>query len=328
MQFTSMTLADSIKQEAAVLGFDAVGISPILPPDSAPLPLLDRLREWLRQSYCGAMAWMGRDPERRADPRRVLPGCRSIVSVGMNYYTDQRADEGPAHGRIARYAWGQDYHHVMGPRLEQLAARIRHLAPEAETRWYVDTGPIMEKAWAQQAGVGWIGKHSNLVSTRFGSWLLLGEILTTLALDPDEPAVDLCGLCTLCIRACPTGAIIEPYVVDARRCISYLTIELPRTGQSIVDELSGKLGNRMFGCDDCLDACPYNIQETPTAEPAFQPSSYTLAPDLEECSGLTESEFATRFHHSPIRRAKHAGFLQTVRIALRNASATDRRPIG
>jgi epoxyqueuosine reductase len=323
-----MTLADSIKQEAAALGFDAVGISHVLPSDSAPLPLLDRLREWLRQGYCGVMAWMGRDPERRADPQRVLPGCRSIVSVGMNYYTDRRADEGPAHGRIARYAWGQDYHNVMGPRLEQLAARIRLLAPEAETRWYVDTGPIMEKAWAQQAGIGWIGKHSNLVSTRFGSWLLLGEILTTLELDPDEPAVDLCGSCTLCIRACPTGAIVESYVVDARRCISYLTIELPRTGELIADELSGKLGNRIFGCDDCLDVCPYNIQETPTAEPAFQPSSYTLAPDLEEYSDLTESEFATRFHHSPIRRAKHAGFLQTVRIALRNASATDRRSIG
>jgi epoxyqueuosine reductase len=156
----------------------------------------------------------------------------------------------------------------------------------------------------------------------------LGEILTTLELDPDEPAVDLCGSCTLCIRACPTGAIVESYVVDARRCISYLTIELPRTGELIADELSGKLGNRIFGCDDCLDVCPYNIQETPTAEPAFQPSSYTLAPDLEEYSDLTESEFATRFHHSPIRRAKHAGFLQTVRIALRNASATDRRSIG
>jgi epoxyqueuosine reductase len=215
----------------------------------------------------------------------------------------------------------------MGSQIQQLAARIRQFAPDAETRWYVDTGPIMEKAWAERAGLGWIGKHSNLVSARFGSWLVLGEILTTLELDPDEPAVDLCGSCALCIRACPTGAITEPYVVDARRCISYLTIEWPRTGAPIPDEFSGKLGNRMFGCDDCLDVCPYNVNATPTRESAFQPSSQTLAPVLNECVGLTESEFTARFRRSPIRRAKHAGFLRNAMTALRNtrnASSADR----
>ena len=319
-----MTLSEAIKYEAASLGFDAVGISRVPLPHPPAVSLLNRLREWLRQGYCGAMTWMTRHPERRSDPRLILRGCRSIVSVGMNYYTERRADESPGHGRIARYAWGQDYHDVIGPKLEQLAARIRQLPPDAETRWYVDTGPIMEKAWAQQAGLGWIGKHSNLVSTRFGSWLLLGEILTTLELDPDEPAVDLCESCTLCIRACPTGAITEPYVVDARRCISYLTIELPRTGESIPDEFSAKLGNRIFGCDDCLDVCPYNVQATATAEPAFQPSSHTLAPTLAECAGLTESEFYARFLHSPIRRAKYAGFLRTVSMAITHAGATHR----
>lgn len=319
-----MTYADTIKREAKALGFDDVGISQAPLLDASSFPLVDRLLEWLRQGYHGAMAWMARDPERRSAPQRVLPGCRSIISVGMNYYTDQRADERSGHGRIARYAWGQDYHEVIGQRLEQLATRIRQLDPEAEARWYVDTGPIMEKAWAERAGLGWIGKHSNLVSTRFGSWLLLGEILTTLELDPDEPAVDLCGSCTLCIRACPTGAITEPYVVDARRCISYLTIELPRSGEPIPDEFSGKLGNRIFGCDDCLDVCPYNVNATPTGEPAFQPSPHTLAPDLETCAGITEPEFTARFRHSPIRRAKHAGFLRNVTTALRNASAADR----
>lgn len=319
-----MTLSEAIKYEATTLGFDAVGISQVPLPDPAARSLVDRLREWLRQGYCGAMAWITRDPERRADPQLALAGCRSIISVGQNYYTDRQADESPDHGRIARYAWGQDYHDVLGPRLEQLAARIRQLAPEAHTRWYVDTGPVMEKAWAQQAGLGWIGKHSNLVSTRFGSWLLLGEILTTLELDPDEPGVDLCGSCTLCIRACPTGAITEPYVVDARRCISYLTIELPRTGDPIPEEFRGKVGNRIFGCDDCLDVCPYNVQATPTAEPALQPSPHTLAPRLVDCAGLTESEFTTRFRHSPIRRAKHGGFLRTVSLAMENAAATQR----
>ncbi|HJU03525.1 MAG TPA: 4Fe-4S double cluster binding domain-containing protein, partial [Nitrospiraceae bacterium] len=163
-----------------------------------------------------------------------------------------------------------------------------------------------------------IGKHSNLVSPDFGSWLLLGEILTTLDLDPDDPAADLCGSCTLCIRACPTGAITEPYVVDARRCISYLTIELPRTGKLIPDDLSRDVGNRIFGCDDCLDVCPYNVNETPTNEAAFQPSALTLAPRLSEMAALTESEFVAAFQHSPIRRAKHAGVLANVRSALRN----------
>jgi epoxyqueuosine reductase len=264
------------------------------------------------------MAWLAREPARRFDPRLVLPGCRSVISVGLNYYTDQQADEAPDNGRIARYAWGEDYHDVFGKRLDQLAARIRDLAPEAETRWYVDTGPVMEKAWAQQAGLGWIGKHSNLVSTRFGSWLLLGEILTTLELDADEPGADLCGSCTLCIRACPTGAIVEPYVVDARRCISYLTIELPRTGEAVPDELSSRLGNRIFGCDDCLDICPYNVSATPTAERAFHPSAFTLAPQLDHCARMTESEFADRFRLSPIRRAKYAGFLRNVAMAFRN----------
>ncbi len=178
-----MTLAESIKHEAKILGFDTAGISRVLPCYDSADSGSTRLMQWLRQGYHGTMAWLARDPTRRSDPRLVLPGCRSVISVGLNYYTDRQADEAPDNGRIARYAWGEDYHDVFGKRLDQLAARIRDLAPEAETRWYVDTGPVMEKAWAQQAGLGWIGKHSNLVSTRFGSWLLLGEILTTLELD-------------------------------------------------------------------------------------------------------------------------------------------------
>ena len=220
-----MALSRAIKQEALALGFDAVGIARVFPAEEEQR-LFTRLTRWIEQGYHGAMAWMGRTPEKRADPRQVLPHCRSIISLGTNYLTKPRADERPGYGRIARYAWGQDYHKVLEDRLKQLEHRIRDLAPTADTRSYVDTGPIMEKAWAEQAGLGWIGKHSNLVSAEFGSWLLLGEILTTLDLEADEPAADLCGSCTLCIQACPTEAIVEPYVVDARRCISYLTIEL------------------------------------------------------------------------------------------------------
>jgi epoxyqueuosine reductase len=331
-----MSLTEAIKREALALGFSAVGISRVthsgppsafgLQPDSSlpdhatPLPryLLSRLTEWLRQGYHGTMAWMTRDPSRRSDPQLVLPGCRSILSVGMNYYTDNRANEQPGMGRIARYAWGKDYHKVMSQRLSQLEAKIAALVPGITTRSYVDTGPIMEKAWAQQAGLGWIGKHSNLVSAECGSWLLLGEILTTLDLEPDEPATDLCGSCTLCIQACPTGAIVEPYVVNARLCISYLTIELRGGREVIPDELAAQIGNRIFGCDDCLDVCPFNLRADATNEPAFAPTPLTLAPSLDRLAQIGEENFSNTFKESPLKRAKLSGLLRNVGIAQEN----------
>ena len=334
-----MTLAATIKQEARSLGFDAVGISrvddstPISPlsnlstgpggdrSTSYPQGLFDRLSEWIRRGYHGNMAWMERTPKKRADPRHVLPGCRSILSVGVNYLTEHRANEQSGYGRIARYAWGKDYHKVLLKRLQQLEDFLHDLAPEAHTRCYVDTGPIMEKAWAERAGLGWIGKHSNLVSAEHGSWLLLGEILTTLNLEPDEPATDLCGSCTLCIQACPTKAIIEPYVVDATRCVSYLTIELRGDDTPISQELQSGMGNKIFGCDDCLDVCPFNLRSEPTREETFQPSSVTLSPDLNALSELDESTFSTLFQQSPIRRAKLHGLRRNVAIAQRNMNS-------
>lgn len=351
-----MSLAETIKREALALGFEAVGIARISqslqpsagtsqpsalstqssarPPEASggralsaasetpctPLPhlLFRRLSEWLDRGYHATMGWLAKAPERRADPTLVLPGCRSLVCVGTNYFTGHQAREVPGYGRIARYAWGRDYHQVLLPRLEQLADFIRQLAPGAHTRCYVDTGPVMEKPWAQAAGLGWIGKHSNLVSSRFGSWLLLGEVLTTLDLDPDEPAQDLCGTCTLCIKACPTGAITDPYVVDAARCISYLTIERHHPGQDIDPSLQPQLGNRIFGCDDCLDICPFNAQASPTPEPSFQPSPLTAEPSLARLAALPKEEFDSLFAQSPIRRASLAGFRRNVQIALRN----------
>jgi len=331
-----MSLTESIKAEARSLGFDAVGISRVdgsrskfdvrssefsnnLEPRTSFTQLLyDRLAEWLQRGYHGTMAWMTRDPARRSDPQLVLPGCRSMISVGMNYYTDNRADEQPGMGRIARYAWGKDYHTVMSQRLAQLEVKIAALAPGVTTKAYTDTGPIMEKAWAQQAGLGWIGKHSNLVSAESGSWLLLGEILTTLDLIEDEPATDLCGSCTLCIQACPTGAIVEPYVVDARLCISYLTIELRGGRELIPDELASQMGNRIFGCDDCLDVCPFNLRSDATNEPAFAPTPSTLAPNLDALAQISEENFKTTFKESPVKRAKRSGLLRNVGIAQEN----------
>ena len=314
-----MSLTEAIKREALALGFDAVGIARVDTP-AAPLQhrLFTRLTQWLTHGFHGAMAWMSKTPEKRADPRVVLPGCHSIVSVGINYLTDYRPDERSGHGRIARYAWGRDYHKVLSDRLKQLEQRLHSLAPETKTLVYVDTGPVMEKAWAEQAGLGWIGKHSNLVSAEHGSWLLLGEILTTLELEPDEPATDLCGSCTLCIQACPTKAIIEPYVVDATRCISYLTIELRGDHTAIPDELQSRMGNKIFGCDDCLDVCPFNLRAEPTQEPAFQPAAVTLAPRLDDLAKMDEPTFSALFQDSPIKRAKHSGLLRNISIARRN----------
>ena len=311
-----MSIGQAIKREARLLGFDAVGItSVVLEPAHG---LLDRLQEWLRRGYHGTMAWMARDPDRRAHPQIVLPGCRSIISVGMNYDTGLRAIEGRGHGRIARYAWGKDYHDVLSDRLVLLENKVRDLVPEAITRSYVDTGPVMEKAWAQQAGLGWIGKHSNLVSSDHGSWLVLGEILTTLELPPDAPGTDLCGTCSLCIQACPTNAIVEPYVVDATRCISYLTIEFRGPRRDIPVDLTARMGNHIFGCDDCLDVCPFNLRAEPTTEPAFQPDATTLGPRLDDLAALDEETFAGLFRHSPIRRSKLSGLQRNVAIAQEN----------
>jgi epoxyqueuosine reductase len=268
------------------------------------------------------MQWMAKDPERRADPRKILPGCQSIICVGINYWTDIRPEEGPGYGRIARYAWGKDYHRLLKKRLKILEQSISELAPESSTRSYVDTGPVMEKIWAQRAGLGWIGKHSNLVSPTFGSWLLLGEVLTTLELEPDEPGTDLCGTCTLCIRACPTQAITEPYIVDATKCISYLTIEYRDDLISIPQELRSQMGNRIFGCDDCLDACPYNVNASPSKDPAFFPTALTQKPNLHQLSQMNEETFAKTFQGSPIRRPKHSGFQRNVQVALSNDTRT------
>ncbi len=330
-----MSLTESIKHEATRLGFDVVGVarlsnkssswqasSSLADGESVSSQSYTRLKKWLDQGFQATMEWMGRSPERRSDPEKVLPGCRSIVSVGLNYFTGHQSDECEGNGRIARYAWGKDYHNVFKSRLKQLEGIIQSLAPDAQTKWYVDTGPIMEKAWAQEAGLGWIGKHSNLVSPEYGSWLLLGEILTTLELEADSPGSDLCGSCMLCIQACPTEAIVDPYVVNAERCISYLTIEYRGQEEDIPSELKKKVGNRIFGCDDCLDVCPYNHNEVTTEESAFQPNTFMLGPSLSEILSLQPEEFQEQFQGSPIRRAKHQGLLRNTRIAQENSGGS------
>lgn len=305
-------MADSaeerIKSKARELGFSLVGIA-----DAGPLPdESSRLREWLRRGYQGTMAWMERWFEKRSDPRVILPGAKSLVCVAANYYTPFQHRADAEHGKISRYAWGEDYHRLLGHRLEDLRTWMAGEFPGTEATWYVDTGPVLEKAWAQRAGIGWQGKHANVITREYGSWVFLGEIITSLALQPDPPATDHCGTCTLCIEACPTGAIVEPYVVDSGKCLSYLTIE-HRTG--ISGEITGQFEGWIYGCDICQDVCPWNQKfSQPTSEQAFMPQEDRAEPMLEGWSRMSREEFNERFRTSPIKRTRWEGLMRNIGI--------------
>ena len=299
---------ERIKRKAAELGFSLTGIAQAgeLHPEG------ELLHEWLDRGYAGGKNWMEKRAEERGDVRTLVPQARSVIVVAMNYYTlSVHGTEGPA-TRISRYAWGEDYHSVMGERLFQLWVWMREEFPGVEGRWYVDTGPVMEKAWAQRAGIGWPGKHTNVISREFGSWVFLGVIISSLALEPDAPAVDRCGTCTRCIDACPTAAIVDPYVLDAGRCISYLTIE--HRGP-IDPDVSGGLDGWLFGCDVCQDVCPWNRKRA-TASPLaeFSPRDGFLHPDVQAWREMTGDEFVAQFAGSPVLRAKHAGFVRNLAL--------------
>jgi epoxyqueuosine reductase len=304
-------LSKKIKERAAELGFAKVGIVPALPLDDERA----RLEEWLRRGFHGEMRWMARDPRLRTDPRLLLPDARSVVVVALNYYTPHSHTEGASEGKISRYAWGDDYHEVVGEKLKGLLAWIKEQRPEAEGKACVDIQPMMDKAWGVRAGLGWIGKHSNLITRDYGSWVFLGELLLNLELEYDTEAVeDHCGSCTLCIEACPTDAIREPYVVDSNRCISYATIEL--RAPELPAQVSANLEGWLYGCDICQDVCPWNRFEQPTAEERFEPreGNLTLAPrDILE---LTQEDYAARFRRSAIKRAKLVGLKRNARALL------------
>src|SRR5919108_906612 len=305
-------LREQIKAEATALGFDLIGITA-----AEPLAHGGRLRAWVAQGFAGEMGYMSRDVEKRVDPSRVLPEVRSIIVLGMNYYTSStRPEASPGRGWISRYAWGQDYHTVLGDKLKALVAFIRELeGADVQARWYVDTGPILERELAWRAGLGWPGKNTNLINRRLGSWLFLGAILLNRELVYDAPATAHCGTCTRCLVACPTGALVAPGVLDARRCISYLTIELRG---SIPRELRPLMGTHIFGCDICQAVCPWNRQAPVSSEAAFLPRAGYAALELIPLLRLSEDEFRLQFRGSPITRAKRRGFLRNVAVALGN----------
>lgn len=265
------------------------------------------------------MAYLTRDPSRRLDPRSVFPEAQSLIVVAMNYHNETVTPEwiSSANGVIAQYARGLDYHDILKEKLETLAAFVRSQVDEpVKTRVYVDTGPLLERDYATAAGLGWYGKHTNLIHKKQGSWLLLGELLIDLVLEYDRPATSHCGSCTRCIDACPTAAILKPYVVDSRRCLSYLTIELKG---AIPEEYREAIGNHIFGCDICQDVCPWNRKAPFSSEDSFDSRPWTDTPPLAAFLRWTHEEFRHKFKGSPIKRAKRRGFLRNVAVALGNS---------
>lgn len=317
---TEREASERICATARALGFDAVGVAPAEPP-----PHADFLREWLARGYAGEMAWLARRAAEREDPRRVLPGARSVVVVGLVYDPGPEAGDAPAQsrGKVARYAGGADYHDVLGERLERLEQEIASLAPGTRTRSYVDTGPVLERPLAARAGLGWIGKNTLLISPALGSYLFLGVVLTDLALLSDAPEPDHCGSCRACLDACPTDAFAAPYVLDASRCLSYSTIELRG---SIPEPLRAPQEDRVFGCDVCQEVCPWNNRAARRVPPdtgglraALAPRAAWREPRLDRLLALDATSFGELAGGTALTRSRWRGLLRNALIAAGNS---------
>ncbi len=301
----------AIRQRAAELGFDDCRFTSAEAPGSAK-----QFQHWLAQKHHGEMTWLERGAEKRADPQKVLPGAKSVIVLAASHGNFKFQISNLKSGVVARYARFADYHDVLGERLKKLTAFVNQLGGVSmRSLWYVDTGPLLERDFAQRAGLGFVGKHTNVISRRLGNWIFLAEILTTLELAPDTPEKNHCGKCSLCITACPTNAITAPFQLDARKCISYLTIELKG---AIPDELRPAIGNRIFGCDDCLAVCPWNrfAREGRLMQPHGRAD--LQQPDLIELLQLDDTAFKSKLAGTPMLRTKRRGLLRNVCVALGN----------
>ena len=305
----------AIKARALELGFDLCGVAP-----AAAFGELAFLSEWLDRGYAGNMEYMRRTAHRRADVRHVLPSAQSVIVAAALYNVDRPYSTevtDPLEAQIARYAWGEDYHGVLEKRLQSLVDWMAERSREPfDARVYVDTGPVQERVYAQQAGIGWIGKNTCIINPAVGSWLLLSEILISLPLQPDPPSDDQCGHCTLCLEACPTEALVEPGVLDARRCLSYLTIELK---DSIPSDLREAMGTHVFGCDICQEVCPYNQRPVRTERPEWQPRPGLDRPQLADLWRRSDDELGVLLNASALERTKVRGLRRNLAVALGNA---------
>jgi len=288
-----------VTQKAKQIGFDLVGF--------AKAEILDKeskhLQQWLDKNYQAGMDYMSKNFDKRKNVKRILPNAKSIISLGLNYYTPHQHTNEISNGKVSRYGWGKDYHLIIWSMLDELESELKKIDPQFECISYVDTGPVMDKAWAVRAGIGWLGKHTNVINREIGSWFFIANIITNYEFDYSDQITDFCGTCKACIDACPTKAIVQEYVVDANKCISYLTIE---NKSEISAEFKGKFDNWLFGCDICQDVCPWN-QKFPveTLLKDFNPQNKELK--LDDILEMNEDEFKAKFQTSPIKRAKLNG---------------------
>jgi epoxyqueuosine reductase len=295
-----------IKEKARDLGFFYCGISKaVFLEEEAP-----RLEQWLKNERHGKMGYMENHFDKRLDPRLLVDGAKSVVSLLLNYYPEKLQTE--AAPKLSKYAYGEDYHDVIRDKLREFMAWIHEHIGEVNGRVFVDSAPVMDKAWAKKSGLGWIGKNSNLIHPKQGSFFFIAELIIDLELEPDGPIKDYCGTCTRCIDACPTDAIVDPYVVDGSKCISYLTIELK--DQLLPESFRGKMDNWMFGCDICQDVCPWNRFSKPHNEPRFDPHAQLLSMTQSDWKDLTEDIFRELFRHSAVKRTKWTGLTRNIRF--------------
>lgn len=318
-----MDLREAIRLSANAETLDLLGFARV--DELAEMPDLGFFNEWVERGFAGEMEYLkDRRAERRRRPELVLPGACSVICVALNYNCEAlHSTECPDPSRawISRYAWGSDYHEILRDKLEAMLAGMRsRIAEEFQARCYVDTGPVLERAFARQTALGWMGKNTCLINQKLGSWLFLGEILTTLDLPRDEPAPDRCGSCTRCIDACPTDALIEPHVLDSTRCISYWTIEAK--DESFPEAVATGLGRHVFGCDICQDVCPWNRRAPTTAMDQFRPRDGLMNPSLEALDAISEQEFAQLFQSSPVKRLGFRRFKRNIAAAIANTRVT------
>ena len=308
---TNPSLTHELKNEASRLGFDLAGVCPAVTPEG-----IDRFGQWIAAGYAGEMSYLTARAEAYAHPHHVLDGVRSILMLAMNYRTIEPEAPRPGRGRISRYAWGSDYHELIRNRLNALSGFLQGKSPQALVRTVVDTAPLLEREFAQLAGLGWIGKNTLLLNKQNGSWFFLAALLTDLELEYDQPhAADHCGTCTACLDACPTDAFVDAYVLDARKCISYLTIE---ARGAVPPKLRPGIGDWLFGCDICQEVCPWNHRAPLTPELDFKPLSGMTSLDLIELFSLDEDAYRARFRHTPLWRSKRRGILRNAAMVLGN----------